>query len=125
MAHIIRKMQQKHVKTPIFTRVGIFLQAAQFSVRSLRMIQFRVFLPGAVACDSSIRGEVPRPGFPNLSRGCLSTLYQFPHEQPARCSSFNGKYEGINLDGKLFTVGLSAERSRETNGNVSVLRSRR
>lgn len=65
------------------------------------------FNPSGTAC----------PGFLNRSRCCwLATLYQFPHEEPPRRrSSRNGEYGGINLDGKLFTVGLIATGSRDRN----------
>lgn len=58
------------------------------------LIQFHALY---LTYPSPFREELLYPGFPN--RCCwLATLYQFPHEEPARRSSRDGEYGGINLD---------------------------
>lgn len=52
------------------------------------------------------------PGFRGRSRCCwLVTLYQSPHEEPPLRSSTHGEYRGINPDGTIFAVGLTARRT--------------
>ena len=95
-------------------------------IKSQSIIQFHIFGSGALAYDSSIREEASCPGFPSRSRCCWwTTLYQFPHEEPSRCSSANDEYGGFNLDGKLFVVGLIAVKSRERTGLALGLKSQR